>query len=107
MFAIVETGGKQYKVEPNTVFKVEKLKGKKGDEVLLTKVLAVEKRGELRVGKPYVSGAVVKAEVLEQGKDKKIIVFKYRPKKRIRKKTGHRQCYTKIRVKEIVTSDIV
>lgn len=103
MFAIVETGGKQYKVKPEDQFKVEKLEGKKGDEVLLTNVLAVEKMGELKVGNPYVSGAVVRAVIDEQGKDKKVTVFKYKPKKRVRVKSGHRQRYTKLRVKEITT----
>ena len=104
MYAILETGGKQYKVEPETIFKVEKLEGKKGDEVIITKVLAMEKMGKLKVGDPYISGAVVKAEIQEQGKGKKITVFKYKPKKRIRVKSGHRQSYTKLIVKEIVAS---
>lgn len=101
MYAIVETGGKQYRVEPDSVIKVEKVTGKPGDEVSLTKVLAVEKMGELKVGQPYVTGASVSAEIQGQGKNKKITVFRYKPKKRIRIKTGHRQPFTTLKVKNI------
>lgn len=101
MFAIVETGGKQYKVEPDSVIKVEKLEGKEGEEIILTKVLAVEKMGELKTGTPYLSGASVKAQILTTDLDKKLTVFQYKPKKRIRVKNGHRQPYTMLKVKSI------
>ena len=104
MYAIVETGGKQYKVEPETIFEVEKLEGKKGDEVILTNVLLVEKMGEKRVGTPYIYNARIRAEILDQGKGKKITVFKYKPKKKYRVKSGHRQPFTKLKVKEIVAT---
>ena len=103
MYAVVETGGKQYKVEPNTLFKVEKLEGEKGDNIDLSKVLLVEKDGDLKVGKPYLDGAVVKTEIQRQEKGKKIVVFRYKPKKRVRVKTGHRQKYTLLKVKEILS----
>jgi large subunit ribosomal protein L21 len=102
MFAVVETGGKQYKVEPESVIRVEKLEGEKGDEITMENILAVESKGEMKVGNPYVKNARVKAEIVNQGKGKKIVVFKYKPKKRIRVKTGHRQHYTTLRVKEII-----
>jgi large subunit ribosomal protein L21 len=102
MFAVIETGGKQYKVEPESVIRVEKLEGEKGDEITMENILAVENKGEMKVGSPYVKNAKVKAEIVSQGKGKKIVVFKYKPKKRIRVKTGHRQHYTTLRVKEII-----
>ncbi|MFP4497109.1 MAG: 50S ribosomal protein L21 [Vulcanimicrobiota bacterium] len=102
MYAIVETGGKQYKVAADDVFRVEKLEGNVGDEVKLDKILAVEKDGDMTVGKPYVEGASVKAEIKRQGKGKKVTVFHYKPKKRIRVKNGHRQQFTALQVKEIV-----
>jgi large subunit ribosomal protein L21 len=102
MFAVVETGGKQYKVEPESLIRVEKLEGEKGDLVTMKNVLAVENKGEMKVGNPYVKGATVKAEIVNQGKGKKVVIFKYKPKKRIRVKTGHRQHFTTLRVKEIL-----
>ena len=104
VYAIVETGGKQYKVEPDSVFKVEKLEGKKGDEVILTNVLLVEKMGEKKIGTPYIYNARIRAEIVDQSKAKKILVFKYKPKKSYRVKNGHRQPYTELKVKEIVAT---
>jgi len=104
MYAIVETGGKQYKVSPKETFDVEKIEGNKGDEVILANVLFVEKMGEKKVGTPYVSGARVKAKILEQGKGRKIHVLKYKPKKKYRVKTGHRQRFTKLLVEEIIST---
>ena len=102
MFAVIETGGKQYKVEPESVIRVEKLEGEKGDEITMENILALESKGEMKVGSPYVKDARVKAEIVSQGKGKKIVVFKYKPKKRIRVKSGHRQPYTTLKVKEII-----
>lgn len=104
MYAIVETGGKQYKVEPGTEFSVEKIEGSKGDEVILSNVLLVEKMGSKLIGAPYVKNARVKATIMNQGKGKKIIVFKYKPKKGYRLKNGHRQLQTRLRVTEIIGS---
>ena len=96
MYAIVKTGGKQYKVAEGDVLFVEKLEGNAGDVVTLNEVLACTKDGELVVVAPTVEGASVQAKVVEQGKAKKVIVFKYKAKKDYRRKQGHRQPYTKI-----------
>ncbi|SHG88429.1 50S ribosomal protein L21 [Tepidibacter thalassicus] len=101
MYAIVETGGKQYKVSEGDVIFVEKLEANEGDVVTLDKVLACSKDGNLVVGNPVVDGANVEAKVLKQGKAKKIIVFKYKPKKDYRRKQGHRQPYTKLVIEKI------
>ena len=102
MYAVIETGGKQYRVQKGDTLFVEKLEAEAGDKIDLDKVLLVSKDGELLAGKPYVDGAKVVANVLEQGKAKKIIVFKYKAKKNYRKKQGHRQPYTKIEIEEII-----
>lgn len=101
MYAIIETGGKQYKVAEGDVLRVEKLPVEADQTVEIDKVLAVSKEGALTVGTPLVNGAKVILKVLEQGKGKKIIVFKYKPKKNIRKKQGHRQPFTKLLVEKI------
>lgn len=102
MYAVIETGGKQYRVqEGDTVF-VEKIDLEEGEKVDLSKVLLISKEDDLVAGKPYVEGAKVEATVLEQGKAKKIIVFKYKAKKDYRKKQGHRQPYTKLKIEKIV-----
>ena len=88
MYAIVKTGGKQYKVSEGDVLFVEKLEANAGDVVTLNDVLACSKDGELVLGSPVVEGASVQAKVLEQGKAKKVVVFKYKAKKRLQKKTG-------------------
>jgi len=101
MYAIVETGGKQYRVSEGDVLFVEKLEANAGDVVTLDKVLVCSKDGNLVVGNPVVEGAKVEAKVLEQGKAKKVIVFKYKPKKDYRRKQGHRQPYTKLVIEKI------
>ena len=101
MYAIVKTGGKQYKVSEGDVLFVEKLEANTGDVVTLNDVLACSKDGELVLGSPVVEGASVQAKVLEQGKAKKVVVFKYKAKKDYRRKQGHRQPYTKIVVEKI------
>ncbi|WFD11524.1 50S ribosomal protein L21 [Tepidibacter hydrothermalis] len=101
MYAIVETGGKQYRVSEGDVLFVEKLEANAGDVVTLDKVLVCSKDGNLVVGNPVVDGAKVEAKVLEQGKSKKVVVFKYKPKKDYRRKQGHRQPYTKIVIEKI------
>ncbi|HHZ02733.1 MAG TPA: 50S ribosomal protein L21 [Tissierellia bacterium] len=102
MYAIIETGGKQYRVQEGDVLRVEKLEVAEGETVKFDKVLLVSNEGNLNVGKPYVDGAVVEAVVEGHGKAKKIIVFKYKPKKDFRKKQGHRQPYTQIKIEKIV-----
>lgn len=101
MFAIVETGGKQYKVAKGSVLRVEKLDVAVGEEVLLDRVLLVECDDQFIVGTPFVPGAQVAAQVRGQGKARKIIVFKYKPKKNYRRKQGHRQMFTELVVNEI------
>ena len=100
MYAIIVTGGKQYKVEQGDEIVVEKLDAEVGDTVTFD-VLMIADGDAVTVGKPYVEGTVAKAEVVEHGKGRKVIVFKYKPKKNIRKKQGHRQPYTKVKVLSI------
>lgn len=100
MYAIVETGGKQYKVAQDEVVKVELLEANVGDVITLPALLVVD--GEkVSTGNPTVAGVEVKAEVVEHGKGKKLYVFKYKPKKRVRTKQGHRQPYTALKIVSI------
>lgn len=101
MYAIIETGGKQYKVQEGDVVFIEKLAVDEGSAVIFDKVLAVSKEGSLNFGSPVISGVSVSATVINHGKDKKVIVFKYKPKKGYRKKQGHRQPYTKVQIEKI------
>ena len=101
MYAVLTTGGKQYRVQEGDVLFVEKLNAEVDSNVELTEVLAVNKDGKLVVGAPVVEGAKVVAKVLKQGKAKKVVVFKYKPKKDSRKKNGHRQPYTKLQIERI------
>ena len=100
MFAIVQTGGKQYKVCENDVITVEKLDNAVGDKVKL-EVLLVSDNGKVVAGNPVVEGAVCEAEVVAHGKGDKIVVFKYKPKKNERKKQGHRQPFTQLKILSI------
>jgi len=102
MYAVIETGGKQYRVEEGDVLFVEKLNVQEGENFDFDRVLMVSKNGELQAGKPYIEDAKVIGNVVEHGKGKKIVVFKYKSKKNYRKKQGHRQPYTKIKIEEIV-----
>jgi len=101
MYAVVLTGGKQYRVQEGDVLFVEKLNAEVETTIELNEILAVGKEDGLVVGKPLVEGAKVVAKVLAQGKAKKIIVFKYKRKLDYRKKQGHRQAYTKIQIEKI------
>lgn len=101
MYAIIETGGKQYKVQEGDVVFVEKLVAEEGGIFTFDKVLAVSKEGNVTFGSPVVGGATVSAKVLNHGKDAKVIIFKYKPKKGYRKKQGHRQPYTKVQIEKI------
>lgn len=101
LYAVVETGGKQYRVSTGDTIYVEKLNVNEGDEVVLDRVLLVSKDGKIQVGKPYVEGAKVVAKAVKQGKQRKIIVFKYKAKKNYKKKQGHRQPYTKLVIESI------
>ena len=99
---IVSTGGKQYKVSPGETIEVERLPAAEGSTIELDKVLLIADGKKLTVGTPTVEGAKVVAEVLGEGKRDKIIVFKYKPKVRYRRKKGHRQIYTRLAIKEIL-----
>ena len=101
MYAIVKTGGKQYKVAQGDVLFVEKLEANEGDVVTLDQVLAVAGENGLTVGAPVVEGATGTAKVVAQGKAKKVIVYKYKAKKDYRRKQGHRQPYTKLVIESI------
>ena len=101
MYAVIKTGGKQYKVQEGDVVFIEKLIADEGSEVSFDKVLAVSIEGSLNVGSPLVMDATVSAKVLNHGKEKKVIIFKYKPKKGYRKKQGHRQPYTKVQIEKI------
>ena len=101
MYAIIETGGKQYKVSEGDVIYVEKLEAAENDSISFDKVLAVGEEGNVNFGEPYVSGAKVSGKVIKNGKSKKVIVFKYKPKKGYRRKQGHRQPYTKVQIEKI------
>ena len=101
MYAIIKTGGKQYRVEEGQIIKIEKLSAEEGDNVEFDRILALSDDNGFKAGSPTVEGASVKGKVIEQGKNKKIIVFKYKPKIRYRKKTGHRQPYTKVLIEDI------
>src|ERR1044071_2258609 len=103
MYAIVETGGKQYRVKPGDTVAVERLTGEPGETLDLERVLLVGDNGDApRVGTPGVSGAVVRAEVVEHIRGDKIIVFRYKSKVRYRRKTGHRQALTRLRITDIL-----
>jgi large subunit ribosomal protein L21 len=101
LFAVLETGGKQHKIQPGSVLRVEKLDTAEGEQVTFDRILAVGDEDQTVIGTPYIEGARVAAKVLRQGKAKKIIVFKYKAKKNYRRKNGHRQLFTEIRVQEI------
>jgi large subunit ribosomal protein L21 len=101
MYAIVETGGKQFKVSEGTTIFVEKLSTAIGETVTLDRVFMVNQDGAVKVGAPYVDGAKVVAKVLAHGRAKKIIVFKYKSKKNYHKKQGHRQPFTKLAIESI------
>ena len=103
MFAVIKTGGKQYKVAPNDVLRIEKIAGQPGDTVELGAVLAVGGEAGVTLGAPLVEGAMVAAEVIEQGRADKIIVFKKKRRKNHRRRNGHRQHETVLRVTEILT----
>jgi large subunit ribosomal protein L21 len=103
VYAIIQTGGKQYRVAPGDVLRVERLPGERGDAVQLDQVLLVTSdEGEVRVGQPLVANASVKGEILRQGKAKKVIVYKKRRRKGYRLKQGHRQLFTAVQIQEII-----
>ena len=105
VYAVVKTGGKQYRVSPGDLIDVEKLPTYTGATVELSEVLLISRDGEVTVGSPLVPDAKVVGEVEDQGRGKKLVVFKFKAKTRYRKKTGHRQSYTRLRVKDILIGE--
>ena len=101
MYAIIKTGGKQYRVSEGDVLSVEKLPVAEGEEVVFEQVLTVVSDSDIKIGKPVVEGAKVTAKVVEHGKGKKILIFKYKAKSNYRKRQGHRQPYTKVEISKI------
>ncbi len=103
MYAIIETGGKQYRVQEGQTIKVEKLPKPAGETVEFDRVLLLSDTDNVKVGTPYVEGAKVTAKVLETAKDKKVLVFKKKPRKGYKRLRGHRQFYTKVQIENIST----
>jgi large subunit ribosomal protein L21 len=102
MYAVIETGGKQYRVSEGDAISVEKLPYEVGDEVEFERVLLVSGKEGVTIGQPIVKGAKVVAKVEAEGRGRKILVWKYRPKQRYRRRQGHRQAYTRLRIEKIV-----
>ena len=103
MYAVIRTGGKQYRVAPGDILEVEKLEGNVGDTITLDDVLLVADGEAVTIGQPTVEGASVTAKITGQHRGEKILVFRYRPKKRIRVRRGHRQYLTRIQIESINT----
>ncbi len=101
MFAVIETGGKQYKVKEGDIVFVEKLECEEGSTITFDKVIAVDSEAGFKLGTPYVEGATVTANVVKNGKAKKIVVFRYKSKKNEKKKLGHRQPFTKVQITSV------
>ena len=104
MIAVIKTGGKQYLVKEKNKIKIEKIDGKEGDQVEFTDVLLLEKNKHVEVGKPLVKNVKVIGKILKQGRYDKVIVFKYKAKKREQTKKGHRQTFTEVEIKDILFS---
>ena len=101
MYAVIQTGGKQYRVEQGEVLRVEKLAGDAGSKVTFETLLFADDGGNVRIGQPKVAGVSVDAEIVEQGRGKKITIFKYKRRKSYRRKQGHRQAFTALKVTSI------
>jgi len=101
MYAIFRSGGRQYEARPGRVVKVEKISGEVGENVTLDEVLLFSDGDQLQVGRPLVEGVKVQATIIEQGRMRKIVIFKHKRRKDYRKKQGHRQAYTAMRVENI------
>ncbi len=101
MYAVIQTGGKQYRVAEGETLRVEKLPASPGEKLSFVPLLFADDGGNVQVGKPQVSGIKVEAEVLEQGLGKKLVIFKYKRRKSYRRKTGHRQPFTALKITSI------
>ncbi len=106
MYAVLKTGGKQYRVEPGKIFKVEKLPGDVGEEIFLKDILMVSDGDSVKVGKPVLDNYWVKCKIVEQGRHRKIIVFKYKRRKNYKRTRGHRQYFTALQVEEIGQGEV-
>jgi len=102
VYAIIKTGGKQYRISPGDVLRVERLPGERGDEVILDQVLLVTDGDAVQVGQPLVPNATVRTQIVRQGKGKKVLIFKKKRRKNYRRKQGHRQLFTALQINEIV-----
>ena len=103
MYAVVETGGKQYKVDKGSLLRIEKISGEIGTKVELDKVLLINSEGKVTIGRPLVAGAKVIGEVVRQARAAKVITYKYKPRKHSATLRGHRQYYTQIKILDVVT----
>ena len=101
MYAVIESGGKQHRVEPGEVIRLEKLQAAEGDSVDFDKVMMIGEGADLKIGAPYVEGGKVTAEVVKNGRAKKITIIKMRRRKHYRRQAGHRQSFTEVKIKEI------
>lgn len=101
MLAVIHTGGKQYLVSPGQKIKIEKIDKKEGEKIIFSEVLLLEKENEIKIGTPLIKDVKVIGKVIKQGKNKKLIVFKYKPKTRYKVKKGHRQLFTEIEILKI------
>lgn len=104
MYAVIATGGKQYRVNEGDILRIEKIAGDVGDAVSIDRVLMVAEGDSVTIGTPVVDNAVVKASIVEQAKAKKVLVFKYKRRKRFRRKQGHRQPFTAIKIENIASN---
>ena len=105
MLAVIKTGGKQYVVSPGDKIQIEKIDQKEGSEVVFQEVLLCDKTGDgsdVQIGAPTIKGATVTGKILKQGKGEKVIIFKYKPKKRYKRKVGHRQTFTEVEITSIM-----
>ncbi len=101
MYAVIKTGGKQYRVSQGDVVKLERLQGDAGTTISFDQVLLIGTEEDTKVGTPVVAGAAVRGTIMEQGRDRKVIVFKFRRRKNYKRKNGHRQYFTRVRIDEI------
>ncbi len=101
MLAVIKTGGKQYLISPKDKIKIEKIEGKEGDKIEFSEVLLIRKNKKTSIGTPIIKGAKVIGKILGQARAKKIVVFKYKAKKRYKKKKGHRQPFTEVEIVDI------
>jgi large subunit ribosomal protein L21 len=104
MYAVVKTGGKEYRVSKGDLIRIEKLEGKVGDQVELKDVLMVSKEGEIQFGVPHLANVVIKGEIVQEGKGKKVLTYKMKKRKNYRRFKGHRQAFTYLKVNDIELS---